>query len=197
MRNRYAWALTIVTCATSLSSPSVALSQENNENVFVFGGAFQNKFVWDTALFWEDHYERNFFAGVGYQNFLYQSDWGLKAGLEVGAGVRSAASPTVELWAGVVARYDGLHIGEIAVSPAITGGISVVTGTVGVETERAENIGRSVPVLFYMGPEIAFSHPSNPQLEYLLRIQHRSGGYGIIAPIDGSNAATFGVRLKF
>lgn len=197
MRYRYAVALTLATCAPSVVVMPETYADEGNQNVFVIGGVFQDQFVWDTALFWRDHYERNFFAGIGFQKFLYHSDWGLKAGFEVGAGLRVDAETSTELWAGVVARYDGWKLGELTISPAVPAGISLVTGTVGVEAERANALDRGVPVLFYLGPEVAFSHSANPDVEYLLRIQHRSGGYGVIAPIDGSNAATIGVRLKF
>lgn len=197
MRYQYAVALTVTICASSLGLVPKTYADNVNQNVFVFGGAFQDQFVWDTALFWRDHYERNFFAGIGYQQFLYHSNWGMKAGFEVGAGLRVDAATSTELWAGVVARYDGWKLGELTISPAVTAGISLVTGTVGVEAERANAIGRGVPTLFYLGPELAFSHSANPDIEYLLRIQHRSGGYGIIAPIDGSNAGTVGIRFKF
>ena len=50
--------------------------------------------------------------------------------------------------------------------------------------------------LFYFAPEIAVSHASLPGFEAFVRSQHRSGGYGIIAEIDGSNAAPVGFRSK-
>ena len=94
-------------------------------------------------------------------------------------------------------RSPGFDVGPLHITPAVTGGFSAVTGTIGVETERADRIHRGVPLLFYMGPEIDFSVASNPNMEVFWRLQHRSGGYGIIAPIDGSNADTVGVRFKF
>jgi hypothetical protein len=184
-----------VTPIAARAEPPVPAQQD--QNVFVLGGPFQHEWVWETAAFWRDHYEKNFFAGVGYQNFVYHSDFGLKAGLEVGLGIRSGAKSSAELWAGLVARYDGLHIGDLNIAPSVTAGLSAVTGTIGVESERAEDIGQAVPVLFYLGPEISLSHADNPNVELTARIQHRSGGYGAIAPIDGSNAATVGMRFNF
>ena len=168
-----------------------------DQNVFVLGGPFQHEWVWETALFWREHYEENFFIGAGYQSFLYHSDFGLKAGLEIGAGLRAGAFSSAEVWAGLVARYDGLHLGNFNIFPSVTAGLSAVTDTIGVEARRAQGIGQSVPVLFYLGPEISISHADNPNVELTARIQHRSGGYGIIAPIDGSNAATVGMRFNF
>lgn len=193
MATALAW-LPLATKAQDTPSPDAPAI---DQNVFVLGGPFQSEWVWETAVFWRDHYEDNFFAGVGYQNFIYHSDWGLKLGAEVGLGVRVGDRSSAELWTGVVARYDGLHLGDINISPSISGGLSVVTGAIGVEAERANAIDTSVPVLFYMGPEIAISHASNPNLEVFARVHHRSGGYGIIERIDGSNAATLGLRFKF
>jgi hypothetical protein len=187
----------IIIAAPSGASAEEATQSTPDQNVFVFGGPFQHEWVWETALFWREHYEENFFAGVGYQNFLYHTDFGLKAGLELGAGIRAGGSTSAEVWAGVVARYDGLHFGDLNISPSITAGLSAVTDTIGVEARRAQGIGQAVPVLFYLGPEIAISHADNPDIELTVRIQHRSGGYGIIAPIDGSNAATVGLRFNF
>jgi len=168
-----------------------------DQNLFVFGGAFQNEWVWETAAFWRDHYEDNAFFGIGYQNFFYDSDFGFKLGAELGVGARFGENFSTEVWGGVVLRGDGITFGDVTISPAITGGLSLVSDTIGVETERADNIGRDVPVLFYMGPELSIAHAALPDMEFLARIQHRSGGYGIIAEIDGSNAATMGVRFKF
>ncbi|HTN63981.1 MAG TPA: hypothetical protein VL147_20900 [Devosia sp.] len=187
-----------------VATPLAAMAQYNapdaarlDRNLFVFGGPFQHEWVWDTTMFWKDHYEDNFFAGVGYQNFLYHTDFGLRAGVEIGLGLRSGPQASGEAWLGAVARYDGLRLGDLNLAPAVTAGLSLVTDTIGVEAERARNIGQSVPVLFYLGPEISISHADNPNAELMLRIQHRSGGYGIIAPIDGSNAATLGMRFAF
>ncbi len=190
-------ALLLIGPATAQETNAPEAPPASDQNVFVFGGTFQEQWVWETALFWRDHYEDNFFAGVGYQNFLYHSDWGFKAGVELGAGLRMGSTASTEIWGGPVIRYDGLHIGDLNISPSVTAGLSLVTDTIGVETERAADIGSSVPILFYLGPEISFSLASNPNVELLARIHHRSGGYGTIAEIDGSNAATLGLRTKF
>ena len=110
--------------------------------------------------------------------------------------VRSCAVDTSTA-RGAVARFDIFTIGDISITPSLTAGLSAVTGTIGEESVRAAAIGQSVPVLFYLGPEIAISHADYPNLEVVGRIHHRSGGFGVIAPIDGSNAAVVGLRYKF
>jgi hypothetical protein len=168
-----------------------------NQNVFIMGGTFISGYVQDTFAFWDDHYEENYFGGVGYQYFFQNYPEGVRIGAEVGLGLRLGESSSAELWAGLVARYEAFRLGDISISPAITFGLSGTTGTIGVETERAAELGRGVPILYYMGPEISVSHAAHPNLEVLARVQHRSGGFGTIAPIDGSNAAVLGLRYKF
>lgn len=183
-----------------LAQPALAdpAEQPVNQNAFILGGQFSTGWFQDTFRFWEDHYEPNFLVGFGYQYFFYTYPAGFQLGAEAGLGVRGGEHSSAELWGGLVARYDGLiEAGGFSVSPAITFGLSAVTGTVGVETQRAADINRSVPILYYLGPEIAISHEAFPDLELLARVQHRSGGFGTIAPIDGSNAATLGLRYKF
>src|SRR4051812_28419947 len=81
-----------------------AAAPKVDQNVFVFAGRFQSEWVWETAAFWRDHYEDNFFAGIGYQHFLYHTNFGLKAGVEVGLGLRAGHRSSLEAWAGIVAR---------------------------------------------------------------------------------------------
>ncbi|MCW5722909.1 MAG: hypothetical protein KIS86_17395 [Devosia sp.] len=175
-----------------------ALGQPDGEhNVFVMGGPFTSGYFSDAFLVWQDHYEANFFAGLGYQHFLYAHDGGFKLGVEAGLGLRAGQRSSAEIWAGAVARLDMFTFGEVRVTPSITAGFSLVTDTIGIETERAEAIGRDVPFLYYLGPEIAVSHPAYPEFEAFGRIHHRSGGFGTIAEIDGSNAVVLGFRYKF
>lgn len=179
-----------------LAAPAQAQPIVDGSNVFVFGGRFQDEYVWETAAFWSPHYEDNYFVGAGYQTFFADLPAGFHLGVEAGAGLRLGQRSSAEIWSGLVVKHDGLTFGDITISPAATAGISVVTDTIGVETERAGWQDRPVTALFYFGPEIAVSHASLPGVEAFARIQHRSGGYGVIAEIDGSNAATLGLRFK-
>ncbi|WEJ33768.1 hypothetical protein [Devosia sp. SD17-2] len=179
-----------------LSSPALAQATDE-QNVFVMGGPFTSGYFSDAFLLWEDHYESNFFAGVGYQYFMYEHSGGFKLGAEAGLGVRLGDRSSAELWAGLVGRLDMFQIGDIRITPSITAGFSVVTDTIGVETERAAKLGHDIPFLYYLGPEIAVSHVGYPELEAFGRIHHRSGGFGTIAEIDGSNAVVMGLRYKF
>lgn len=182
--------------ATLLSGPALPALAEAEENVFVLGGPFTSDYFSDAVTPWDNAYEGNFFAGVGYQRFIHEYD-GFKFGLEAGLGLRAGDATSLEAWAGAVARFEMFQIGDFGITPSLTAGLSVVTDTIGAETERAQRIGRDVPVLYYLGPEIAISHAAHPEYEGFMRIQHRSGGFGTIAEIDGSNAVTLGLRYKF
>lgn len=184
--------------ALGLNVPVQAQSLPTSHNVFVMGGPFTTGFFGDAFRFWENHYESNFFAGVGYQYFLWEDDGGFKLGAEFGLGLRLGDRSSVEAWAGAVGRFDVFEIGDVNITPSLTFGLSAVTDSIGAETIRATEAGfSSVPVFFYMGPEIAVSHDAYPDLELLARVHHRSGGFGTIAPVDGSNAAVLGLRYKF
>lgn len=177
-------------------SPVQAEPITHGSNTFLFAGRFQDEWVWETAAFWRPHYEDNFFIGAGYQTFVADLPANFHFGVEVGAAARLGEKSSAELWTGFVLKNEGLTLGNLAISPAVTAGLSLVSDPIGVEAERAAYIDSNVPVLFYLGPEIAVSHSKVPDLEVFARIQHRSGGYGVIAEIDGSNAATIGLRFK-
>jgi hypothetical protein len=181
----------------ALCAASPALAQPADQSVFVMGGPFTTGHFEDTFLFWQDHYESNFFAGLGYQHFLYAYQGGFQLGVEAGFGLRLGESASIELWAGPVARLTTFTIGDISITPAVTAGISVVSNTIGTEAQRAAEIGDPARVLYYLGPEISVSHAAYPEFEGFFRVQHRSGGWGTIAEIDGSNAAVLGLRYKF
>jgi hypothetical protein len=91
----------------------------------------------------------------------------------------------------------------VHITPALTAGFSVVSGLIGVEAMRNSTIhadpgSHGGTLLYYLGPEVSFSMPAtSPNLELFWRAQHRSGGFGSLANLDGANADTVGVRWKF
>jgi len=181
-----------------LATPVFAqdIPSQGQHNVFGMGGIFTDGHFGETFQFWRDHYESNFFGGVGYQYFLYDQSSLLNLGFEAGLGVRAGDSLSAEAWGGGVLKAN-IPLGDFRVSPALTLGYSLVTDTIGVESVRAANIDQAVPVLFYLGPEIAVSNVNHPEWEAFARVHHRSGGYGTIGHIDGSNALNLGLRYKF
>lgn len=167
-----------------------------DQSVFVFGGPLTEGYFSDALRPWQWDFESNVFTGAGYQQFFHEYET-FQLGLEVGAGIRLGAPVSAEAWMGLVSRFGTFEVGPLNITPSITGGISVVTDTIGVETVRTERAGQSASVLYYLAPEIAVSLDEHPEWEAFGRIQHRSGGFGTIAHIDGSNAVTLGLRYRF
>lgn len=174
-----------------------------DRDVFFFGGRFQHDWIWDTLLVTASHYEDNYVVGGGYQQFFTGKWAGFRLGAEFGLAARisNTSDPSSgEVWYGYVLRHDGIVIGDtIRIAPAISTGFSMVTDLIGIERVRAGWYPDNGPVhlLFYLGPEINVTSTAFPKWELFFRIQHRSGLYGTIAKVDGSNGATLGVRYKF
>ncbi len=187
--------------AAPLSAPQWSQSALD-ENVFFFGGRFHSNWFWDS--FWPVGvpYEGNYFLGAGYQKFLAHTDYGVSYGIETGLGLRVGADGTSqssgEIWGGGVARLDGWTVlDNWHIAPSLTLGLSFVSAPIGIEAERAETAPKPVGMLVYMAPEVSLHALDTPNVEYFARIQHRSGGLGLIMNFDGSNAVTAGVRFKF
>lgn len=171
-----------------------------DRTVFFFGGRFQEglfeDFTRPTTLTFEDAY----FLGAGAQYFFLGREHDMHVGLEAGiAGRFSPNDPaSVEAWGGIVLRHDGLvFFDSFRVSPSVTLGVSMVSAPVGVEAERAAIEGSDPHVLVYLAPELIVTPVAMPDTEFFLRLQHRSGGLGLITNFDGSNAVTAGIRLKY
>ncbi|WP_051213943.1 hypothetical protein [Maritalea myrionectae] len=212
MRKISGSAILIAAFAVLPSLVSVATAQSQNyseyntvvpdfdESVFIFGGRY-HKGYFGHSFTPNPIPENNYGIAVGYQRFFKTDPTGWNWGLETGVAGRFGEDPaTAELWAGGVGRYNGWVLGDsIRVSPSLTLGLSVVTDTFGIAKEREEAQDKSAKLLFYVGPEISFSHVDNPEYEVFWRAQHRSGAWGTtgLAPVDGANAAMVGFRYKF
>lgn len=172
---------------------------DGERNVFFFGGRFHSHWFWDTFWPFGVPYEDNYFLGAGAQQYLWSPTPDLDFGVEAGVGTRFGAESetSFEAWGGGVARYGFDVFDKWRVSTSLTLGLSFVTAPIGIEAKRAKSAPKPVDMLVYMAPEIAVSPLDNPDFEVFYRIQHRSGGLGLIMSFDGSNAATAGVRFKF
>ncbi|SMQ86347.1 hypothetical protein SAMN06295905_3651 [Devosia lucknowensis] len=189
----------IALCAMGLLATPVAAEQADeasDESIFVFGGPLTAGYFSDAIQPWRWELESNVFVGAGYQRFIYGYQ-SFQLGLEAGLGLRLGTPSSAEAWAGFVGRLTEIELGDMNIVPSVTFGLSAVTDTIGVETERTAAAGQSAAILYYLAPEIAVSHDDHPQWEAFGRLQHRSGGFGTIANIDGTNALTVGLRYKF
>ncbi len=168
------------------------------DDVFVLGGRFHDNYFQYGFVPFLPSYEDNYLIGVGYQHFFLNLPADISFGAEVGVDARFGSLPmSAELWGGFVARYDGLTLGNVRISPALTLGLSAETGRVQSENKFA-NPDSNTALLFYIGPELNFSFVDHPNTEVFWRIQHRSGAWNTIGDIgDGANATTVGVRFHF
>jgi len=217
------WVILIPTLAlTGMAAPAeaqdadgyqhdtVAPTREDfDRDVFFFAGRFHAGYVAQSFVPWQTTFEDNYILAAGYQQFFSRLD-ALRIGGEVGLGDRFTTdahtpypSNSQELWAGIVGRFDGWDLGPLHVTPALTAGFSVVTGLIGVEYDRRpppdrDRLSDGGKFLYYLGPEIDLSLPAlSPGVEVFWRAQHRSGGFGTIADIDGANADVVGIRYKY
>lgn len=197
------WALPLLAGVAPVAPAAPALGQQSelsqfDEAVFFFGGRFHQDWFGTSLQPWRLAWDDTWIAGAGYQRTLVDwQDWRL--GAEVGvAGRFSGDGASGEVWGGLFARYDGLVLFDtLRISPAWTTGLSVTSGSQGWEGERMDSWGEFEPVLIYLGAELNVSLVGQPQWESFVRVHHRSGGYGVIADIDASNAITGGIRYKF
>ncbi|MBK1795301.1 hypothetical protein JHL21_12420 [Devosia sp. WQ 349] len=189
-------AVIMLTASPLNAAETAALSRVPDQTVFAFAGVMHAGHFSDSLEFWSGPYEANVAIGAGYQNFFYSyGSFGL--GVEVGAALRAGESTSGEIWAGGVARLTTFEVGPLNITPSLTAGFSVVSDPIGVEAVRARTNNASPYFLYYLSPEIAVSHDNAPEIEVFGRIHHRSGGFGTIAHLDGSNAAVLGIRYRF
>jgi len=172
---------------------------ERDRNVFFFGGRFSDQYFEFSLNPFTVSYEDNHVLGAGYQQFFLGGANGPRLGLEAGTSLRFGNQTSGELWGGLVGRYDGLFVTDaIRFSAAITVGLSVTTGTIGIERDREVEMGGDSSLLYYLGPELSLAPTDNPNLELFWRIHHRSGGWETLGDMrDGANATALGVRVSF
>ena len=170
----------------------------DDQNLFAFGGRYTDQYFEYTFNPFAVSYEDNYVLGAGYQQFALGHDGGLKLGVELGAALRLGNQMSGEIWAGPVLRADGLiQTEQVKVSVSATAGLSVTTGTIGIERDREIEMGGDSTLLYYLGPEVSVSFADNPDVEYFARVHHRSGGWETLGNMrDGANAATVGMRWK-
>lgn len=184
----------------TLSPAAAAESRTPDEAVFAFGGRYVDAYIENSLVPFGVNYENNFVVGAGYQKFFGEPLPDLHLGVETGVALRGGANViSGEVWAGAVARYDGLHLGEnLRISPSITFGLSAITNPIGVEAERAQHLNADPSVLFFMAPEISVAALDHPDTEIFVRLQHRSGAWGTLGGMsDGANAQVIGIRHRF
>ncbi len=189
----------MIALATTPSLASEDMASQTSEAIFGFGGVLTKEDMLKSAALVPVEYEKNAILGGGYQFYPYRIG-NVKLGGEVGVAVRFGKGFTGEVWAGPVARYEKIRLGErLFVSPSFTAGLSLVSDAQpGRERQEEIKDNGNANVLFYLGPEINVSFSEESSTEFFWRLHHRSGGGKTLGNMKGAtNANVFGVRYKF
>ncbi|MFJ1309627.1 hypothetical protein [Agrobacterium sp. P15N1-A] len=189
----------MIALAVTPSLASEDMTSETSEAIFGFGGALTKEDMLKSAALIPVEYERNAILGGGYQFYPYHIG-NVKLGGEIGVAARFGKGFTGEVWAGPVARYEQIRLGErLFITPSFTAGLSLVTDAQpGREREQEIKDDGNANVLFYLGPEINVSFREDSSTEFFWRLHHRSGGGKTLGNMKGAtNANIFGVRYKF
>jgi hypothetical protein len=129
--------------------------------------------------------------------------------IESGAGQRFGLLHEEEAWIALYARWKYFPWNDyLRTSVAVSTGLSYASAVPTYEIVESGN-GQGQRLLHYFSPEATFALPSKPDIELVIRYQHRSGGgefFGNNFPIYGSlfhgiqggvQYLTVGVRQHF
>jgi hypothetical protein len=200
-----------------------SVPDDHLNSVLVFGGRMSTEDIWSTVLFnlnWKGSGPQfdNYIVGAAYDRDLLNFGHGFHFGVEVGIADRfghykeccdsiiksNSIVQSAEFWAGPQLRYDGIPLFDLVrIGGGLTVGLSAATAPIGRELERQIEAPGNARLLYYLGPEIDVSFPSLPDLEFVLKLQHRSGGAQVSSlptlghMAEGYNADVFGIRWRF
>lgn len=179
--------------------PALSDDDPKSNRIMFFGGTMMSgTFPGWTLIPYAGRPENNHIVGLAYERTLARLPYGFEVGAEAGAAVRFGFRERTsgEFWGGFSARHDGVELGQVRISPGIVLGLSAVTAPIGIEAQRAQ--GGDPSLLFYLGPELAFSHRSIPNAELVLRTHHRSGLMGFLGNMrEGHNANIVALRFRY
>jgi hypothetical protein len=168
-------------------------------SLFLFGGGLTRGNLGETARFSDVRYEDNHILGVAYSRDLVLLPARFSLAAEIGAANRFGdGGSSFEGWVGPQLRHRGVELGPLTIRVAVTAGISVVQGPIGIEIERELEVRGDATTLFYLGPEVSLSMSQWPNVELVYRLHHRSGALGTLGGLEeGHNANVLGVRARF
>lgn len=153
--------------------------------------------------------ERSYFTGVGYARtrgtlgnsadlFSRTVFANVQHGYEVVGLQHRGLQDNAELAAGYFLRTPSLALADLRVNAGWAVGLSHAFGTPTYEDGPKDDPKRRYRTQFYTAFEAEFGLASVPAVALALRVHHRSGVYGLIAPRHvGSNFIVAGLRYKF
>jgi hypothetical protein len=164
------------------------------------GGVFGEGSFGDNLQLWNVDYTDNYLIGAAFGRDFRDLGAGFVLGGVAGVAVRFGDDDdtTGEVWAGLRLRHHGLVIGDLAISPGVTAGLSAVSGPTEIERLREVSRHGDATLLGFVGPELSFRLRQAPDIELVYQLHHRSGANGFFGDMaEGSNANTIGLRYRF
>lgn len=123
---------------------------------------------------------------------------------ELGLGQRVGSLTEQEAWIALYGRWKWFPWNDyVRTTIAMSTGLNYADGNPAYETLRSQTVHGS-RLMHYMGPEITFGDPKHPELDFLVRFHHRSGGRGywgcqeiFHCTTGGAQEIVAGVRYHF
>jgi hypothetical protein len=171
-------------------------AEATRNDISLFGGVFADGSFGNVVKFWGADYTDNYMIGGVAGRDFRDLGAGFVLGGVAGAAIRFGEDDDTsgELWAGIRIRHHGLVIGDLAIAPGFTAGLSVVTGPTELERQREIYYDGDATLLGFLGPEVAFRFRQAPNVQ----VHHRSGADGIFGSMgEASNANIIGLRYRF
>ncbi|MDP1702046.1 MAG: hypothetical protein Q8L53_13935 [Aestuariivirga sp.] len=197
--------------AVGLATPALAQSRGADDSVMVFGGVASETNFTDLLISpWNAEVNAIGVVGASYSRRLgtvnelvgdtglghIGDDFTIEA--EGGVSARFGDENLGEAWVALYLRYDGLPWNDtVYTTIGANTGVSLLTDLSDFEAWRDSN-GKSSVLLHYLAPEFTFADPENKDLEFVLRLHHRSGVFGLFdGVVSGSTFLSAGIRARF
>jgi hypothetical protein len=192
-----------------LAAPASAGSRGAVDSVMIFGGVASETNFTDLLISpWNTEVNPIGVVGASYSHRLGTVN-GLTGGIgevgddltieaEGGVSARFGDENLGEAWTALYLRYDNLPWNDtVYTTIGVNTGVSLLTNLSDFERWRDKK-GRSSVFLHYLGPEFTFADPENKDLEFVLRLHHRSGVFGLFdGVVSGSTFLSAGIRVRF
>jgi hypothetical protein len=188
-----AYTIRTVALASALAAAALPARAEGDWMLTGFAGIMTDD-VWEDAIrFWQAQYLRSGLVGVGIGREVAQRG-DFSFGFEGQIVQHFGAQSNFEINLPLTVRYN--RPGRLLPAwESAAFGLGISWASEDPATEFARN-GAATQVLFYWMAELAFDLPDT-DTEFLMRLHHRSDGYGVWEVDSGSNALAIGLRTRF
>ncbi|MEL6425161.1 MAG: hypothetical protein AAFQ33_06865 [Pseudomonadota bacterium] len=191
--SRTAMIVAVCSCFLLLFPLSATAQSEKDRFVTGFVGMMTDD-TWENAIqLWQTRFVRSGFVGIAYgQDVLSLGP--LSLGYEGQVVQHFGEQDNLEANLPVVVRYhrDGTVLNALE---SVAFGLGVSVANEKPEGEVRRN-GDSNAMLVYWMAEMQFDLPRT-EVEGILRLHHRSDGYGLFPVDSGSNGFALGLRRRF